>query len=182
LRPARRDRRAMPHSGTRSRLNGSRSRTDRPGERAGGPRERRPVARAGHLHSSAERIVLRTRSSRSTTCSTDSPGSWKASSSGPSGCSPTSKAGHGTLFFSQRLLCPGRERDVEGRRTAASSVTRCAPGTRVSTSASWSVRTRTLRDASRSTWCSRSMPTSRTSTPCSSDSRRSSLRRETVHA
>ena len=80
-----------------------------------------------------------TRSSRSTTCSTASPGSWKASSSAER-MRENLDASH-RLYFSQRLLLALVEAACRGTtRTGSCSVTRCAHGTRGSTSASSSAR------------------------------------------
>ncbi len=77
-----------------------------------------------------------TRSSPSTTCSTASRGSWKGSSSAPSGCARTSTRATASTSAS---ACCWRSSSRDGRATTPTgscSATRCGRGTRVSTSPS----------------------------------------------
>src|SRR3954452_17726986 len=112
-----------------------------------------------------------TRSSHSTTCSTASPGSWKVSSCGPSGCAGTSRRASSS---SSASACSTRSSSPVSRATtatASSSGPRCARGRRSSTSASSAAPTTRSPRASTSTRPSTSAPTRATSTPCSTVSK-----------
>ena len=104
-----------------------RPRAGRARSRARRARERRSLARARHLPLLGRaRRHSRTRSSRSTTCSTASPGSSRASSSGPSTCARTSSRAAGSSSASgccSRSSTAGLSRDdayrlVQGSRDA----------------------------------------------------------------
>ena len=82
-----------------------------------------------------------TRSSPSTTCSTASPGCWKGSSSAPSGCARTSTRATGCTSASACCSRSSRRGSRATTRTGSCSATRCARGTRASTSPSSSAPT-----------------------------------------
>ena len=135
-----------------------RARPRRP-RRAVRARERRALARAGHLHSSAERVVL-----PDAFLAVDymlDRFAWLVEGLvvRPERMRENLDASHG-LYFSQRLLLAlveaGLLRDEAYRLVQR---TRCAPGTRASTSRSSSAPTRRSPDASTSTRSSTSAPT-----------------------
>src|SRR5215203_6177250 len=106
--------------------------------------------------------------SRSTTCSTGSPGSWRVSSSGPSACAKTSMRVTASTSASGCCSSSSSPGLPATRRTGSCSGTRCARGTRDSTFRPLSGPTRRSPRASGSMRSSIRRRTSATSTSSSS--------------